>query len=88
MLDNSSNHRCMLLGCIGDDAYGKRLQEELNKSGVLPILEVNKEILTSRCAVAVYRKERCLVPQIRASTLLTDDFVDKNIVKYFNIGNY
>jgi sugar/nucleoside kinase (ribokinase family) len=77
----------MLIGCIGDDDYGKRLQEELNKSGVLPVLEINKDVLTSRCAVAVYKKERCLVPQIRASTLLTNDFVQKNIVKKINLGN-
>lgn len=78
----------MLLGCIGDDDYGKRLQDELNKSGVHPVLEINKENLTSRCAVGVYQKERCLVPQIRASTLLSNDFVEKNIVIYFNLGNF
>jgi sugar/nucleoside kinase (ribokinase family) len=69
----------MLLGCIGDDDYGKRLQDELNKSGVLPILEIKKDNLTSRCAVAIYKKERCLITQIR-STLLTNNFVETNIV--------
>jgi sugar/nucleoside kinase (ribokinase family) len=85
MLNNSESYRCQLLGCIGDDDYGKRLQQELDKSGVVPLLEINKENLTSRCAVGVYQKERCLVPQIRASTHLSNDFVEKNLVEFFLI---
>lgn len=44
-----------------------------------PLLEISEDQLTSRCGVAVHLKERCLVPQIRASTHLSPEFVQKNI---------
>jgi adenosine kinase len=79
MLDGSTGYRCMLLGCIGKDEYGRKIKEELGKANVLSILEEREDVLSSRCAVAVHLKERCLVPEIRASTLLSMEFVEKNL---------
>jgi sugar/nucleoside kinase (ribokinase family) len=70
----------MLLGCVGNDAYGYRIRQSLEKAGVKPLVEVTDEHKTSRCAVAIHLKERCLMPQIMASTMLSMDFVEKNLV--------
>jgi adenosine kinase len=69
----------MLLGCIGNDTYGQKIQDALQKVNVKNLLEINQEHKTSRCACGIYLKERCLMPQIRASTLLSMDFVEKNL---------
>ena len=69
----------MLLGCIGSDSYGKMLTEALREVNVEPVLEKKEDILTSRCAVAVHLKERCLIPEIRASTMLSMEFVQQNL---------
>ncbi len=69
----------MLLGCIGNDSYGNKIAEALEQVGVVPVLEKREDFLSSRCAVAVHLKERCLIPEIRASTMLSMDFVEKNL---------
>ena len=78
----------MLLGCIGNDSYGKKISEALQQANVDPILEMREDMLSSRCAVAVHLKERCLVPEIRASTMLSMDFVDKNLEKILKASIY
>jgi len=79
MLNNSQDYGCMILGCIGNDSYGSKLQDSLDKVGVKPLLEIREDFKTSRCAVGIHKKERCLMPQIRASTMLSMDFVNKNL---------
>jgi adenosine kinase len=69
----------MFLGCIGNDSYGTKIQDELNKAGVKSLLEVREDIKSSRCGVGIHLKERCLLPQIRASTMLSTEFVQKNL---------
>jgi len=69
----------MLLGCIGKDNYGTKISENLQKVNVKPLLEIKEDILSSRCGVGICKKERCLVPQIRASTMLSMDFVNANM---------
>ena len=69
----------MLLGCIGGDNYGQKISEALNSAGVKPILEVREDLKSSRCAVGIHLKERCLMPEIRASTMLSMDFVKSNL---------
>merc|ERR1712032_13631 len=79
LLQNSEKFGCSLLGCIGKDNYGSKISENLQKVNVKPLLEVKEDILSSRCGVGICQKERCLVPQIRASTMLSMDFVDANM---------
>lgn len=69
----------MLLGCIGKDNYGNKISENLQKVNVKPLLETKEDVLSSRCGVGICQKERCLVPQIRASTMLSMDFVNSNM---------
>jgi adenosine kinase len=69
----------MLLGCIGNDSYGSKISENLEKVNVKPLLEIREDVLSSRCGVGICKKERCLVPQIRASTMLSMDFVNNNM---------
>ena len=69
----------MLLGCIGSDNYGKKIEENLKAVNVEPLTEVRSDVESSRCGVGIYKKERCLVPQIRASNMLSMDFVEKNL---------
>jgi len=50
------------------------------KANVKPLLEVRDDLKSSRCAVGIFKKkERCLVPEINASTKLSMDFVMENI---------
>lgn len=84
MLNNNPNFGCMLLGSVGNDSYAKRLIESLNEVSVIPLLEVKEGKETSRCAVGVVEKERCLVGDIKASKLLSLDFVKKNLEKINN----
>lgn len=69
-----------MLGCIGNDNYGTKIAEELEKSKVKTVLEKNEKLQSSRCAVGVHLKERCLVPQIRASSQLSMDYVKEKMV--------
>lgn len=78
-MDNHPDFRCMLLGCIGNDNYGQKITDALNKAGVKSLLEVRDDFQSSRCGVGIHLKERCLLPQIRASTMLSMDYVQKNI---------
>lgn len=78
-MNGAKNYGCMLLGCIGNDSYGEKILDALSKAGVKPVLEVRDDLLTSRCAVGIHLKERCLLPEIRASTMLSTDFVQKNL---------
>jgi len=75
----------MILGCVGKDNYAEKLKSELDKVGVVPLLEVNESHPTSRCGAAIFKKERCLIPHIMASKHLSQDFVDKNKANMNNV---
>lgn len=71
----------MILGCIGKDYYGRKISENLEKVNVHTLLEISEELKSSRCGVGILNKERCLVPQIRASNMLSMDFVNSNMLE-------
>jgi adenosine kinase len=79
MLNKSKNYNTIILGCIGNDNYGEKLTKALEHSGVKPLLEIKEGDKTSLCGVAVYQKERCLVPMIRASTHLSQEYVNAHL---------
>jgi len=81
MLHNTKEFRCALFGCIGDDAYGKKIVETLSSMNVLTLLEHHKTLHSSRCGVGIYHKERCLLPEINASSHLSLDFVKSKQVR-------
>jgi sugar/nucleoside kinase (ribokinase family) len=82
-LENKKDYGTVMLGCIGKDNYGNRIYESLEKLNVKTILERSETDLSSRCAVGIFKKERTLVPQIRASNKLSLEFVKANIVKFY-----
>ena len=67
-----------MLGCVGDDLYKEKVENALKLNGVIPLLQMMPNMQTSRCAVGVYKKERCLVPQIKASNNLSEEFIKNN----------
>ena len=76
---SKAKKKVTMLGCTGDDPYRQKIIDALKENGVTPLLQIEKEASTSRCAVAVQDKERCLVPQIKASNLLNQEFVDEHM---------
>lgn len=70
-----------MLGCTGDDEYRNKIIESLQKSGVTPLLEINKSEETSRCGVGINEKERCLISLIKASNKISQEFIDNNMKK-------
>jgi adenosine kinase len=56
----------------------------LNSAGVIPLLQPIPNISTSRCGVGICQKERCLLPHIKASNCLTNDFVKEHEEEIFN----
>lgn len=81
MFNKDPNYGCMMIGCIGKDNYGEMITEGLKKVNVEPVLEISETELSSRCACAIVDNVRCLLPQIRASSKLSQSFVEKNIQK-------
>lgn len=67
-----------MLGAVGNDSYKEKIINSLKLSGVVPLLQNIPNLETSRCGVAIYKKERCLLPQIRASNQLSMDFITQH----------
>ena len=75
---NKGKYNITMLGATGDDGYKDKVVNALKSSGVKPLLQAIPNMETSRCGVGIYKKERCLLPQIRASNCLTEDFVSEH----------
>jgi len=87
-LQGNKNYGCMLLGCVGNDEYGRRIKSELEKVGVRSVLETTEAFPSSRCGAAIFKKERCLVPHIMASRHLTESFVNQNKTNFANVDYF
>ena len=75
------DYQLTMLGCVGNDSYKDKITNALKEAGVNPLLQANDKMNSSRCAVGIYKKERCLVPEIKASNTLSMDFVNANMEK-------
>ncbi len=84
MLNKNQLFTCMMIGCIGNDSYGDQIQSGLKKAGVVPLLEISKIYKSSRFAVAIDKKERWLLPNMRASVMLSFDFIIKQMNTIIN----
>ena len=73
-----------MLGAIGQDNYKDKIMNALKSAGVIPLLQPIPNISTSRCGVGICQKERCLLPHIKASNCLTDDFIREHENEIFN----
>jgi adenosine kinase len=79
MQNDTQDYKLSMLGCVGNDLYKDKITTALKEAGVTPLLQANNEMNSSRCGVAIYEKERCLVPEIKASNTLSEAFVNENI---------
>jgi adenosine kinase len=75
---NKGKYKLTMLGATGNDGYKDKIINSLKSSGVNPLLQSIPDMETSRCGVGIYKKERCLLAQIRASNCLTEDFVKEH----------
>ena len=75
---NRGKYKITMLGAIGQDGYKDKILNALKSSGVIPLLQQIPNMTTSRCGVGICLKERCLLPHIKASNCLTDEFVSEH----------
>ena len=74
-----------MLGATGKDNYREKIINAFTLSGVNYLLECIPEEKTSRCGVGIIKKERCLLPEIRASNKISEKFIKEHrdeIYKY------
>ena len=84
MEPNNKNYKLTMLGSVGNDKLKDKVINSLISCGVKPLLQIISDKETSRCAVGIYKKERCLLPEIRASSFLSEDFIKQNIQEILN----
>ena len=71
-------HKITMLGAVGNDSYKDKIFNALKEAKVEPMLEIIQD-RTSRCGVGIFKKDRCLVPDIQASSKLSNEFIEKNL---------
>ena len=69
-------YKITMLGAVGNDVYKDKIINALKDARVEPLLEI-KQQKTSICGVGIYKKDRCLVPDIQASKLLSKEFIEE-----------
>jgi len=82
--ENKGKFFVTMLGAIGQDSYKEKIMNALKSADVIPLLQPIPNISTSRCGVGICQKERCLLPHIKASNCLTDEFVKEHEDEIFN----
>ena len=76
--NNKNNYKVTMLGSTGKDNYREKIIIAFRKIGVNPILEIIPNMPTSRCGVGINQKERCLLPEIKASNCITEEFINEH----------
>ena len=51
-----NNFKLIMLGCIGDDKYRKKINETLKENDVIPLVQTANGIQTFRCGVGYIKK--------------------------------
>ena len=84
---NQGKYSITMLGATGNDGYREKIINALKIAGVKPLLQSIPNMSTSRCGVGIYKKERCLLTEIRASNCLTEEYVNEHEKEiYMNDG--
>lgn len=78
MANSSSIFNLIMLGAVGQDTYKEKIIKSFESVGVKYLFETIPEIKTSRCGVGIYKKERYLLSEIRASKYLAKEYINKN----------
>jgi adenosine kinase len=81
--NNQDKYSITMLGATGEDMYKEKIMHALQMAKVNPLLQAIPNMNTSRCGVGIYKKERCLLPEIRASNCLTEEFVTEHEKEIF-----
>ena len=76
--NESGKHHLTMLGAVGNDIYKDKIINSLKEAKVEPMLEILQE-KTSRCGVGIYKRDRCLVPDIQASKNLSKEFIEEKL---------
>ena len=77
--NNKNKFKITMMGCAGDDLYKTKVSNALKELNVNALFEILPGEKTSRCGVGIYRKERFLITQLRASKKLSEEFIQQNI---------
>ena len=77
--NNKNKFKITVVGCIGDDLYSQKILNALNELNVNALFETLPNEKTSRCGVGIYKKERFLITQLRASKKLSEEFIQQNL---------
>ena len=77
--NNKNKFKITMMGCSGDDLYKAKILNALKELDVNALFEILPGEKTSRCGVGIYRKERFLITQLRASKKLSNEFIQQNI---------
>ena len=76
---NKNKFKITMMGCAGDDLYRQKVLNALQELNVNALFETLPNEKTSRCGVGIYKKERFLITQLRASKKLSEEFVRQNL---------
>lgn len=77
--ENAKFFKLTMLGATGKDNYREKIVIAFDQLGVNHILQTIPNLPTSRCGVGIHQKERCLLPEIRASNCLTEEFINEHL---------
>ena len=77
--NNKGIYKITMLGATGKDTYRNKIEDAFDFAGVKPLLECIPDKETSRCGVGINKKERCLLPQIRASNMISEKYIKDNM---------
>ena len=72
---NKNKFKITMMGCAGDDLYKTKVLNALKELNVNALFEILPGEKTSRCGVGIYRKERFLITQLRASKKFKRNFI-------------
>lgn len=75
-----------LLGSLGNDHYGDMYNDLVSQENILPFFETISEGNTGICCVYCFQKDRGHITDLGVSTLISEDYVNKNWV--LNIFSY
>ena len=80
--NEAGKHKITMLGAVGNDIYKDKIINSLKEANVEPLLEILQE-KTSRCGVGIYKRDRCLVPDIQASKNISKEFIEEKLDQIF-----
>ncbi len=67
-----------MIGCVGDDSYGKMCLENMGKNGVdLSHVEIIKDVNTGVALIVLVKGDNCIILEQGANKYITTDIIEK-----------